>query len=216
MLSIPEEAGRLWLAGCSAEERGWVPRRELESLLGLMHEVVLLRVPLLFGRVHDGSFTLSEGGAVATRKRVDSGYYRTAASKAVICSGRHFTRFTMAEGNDLYFGVIQPGWDVEGGQGGSAQKVDGHCFYGAVNGNRFPGEHAWEGRQGARPGDRIGMLLDFDQGSMTVWKNDVRLGVMVAEGLRGPLCWAVTMWRQGCSAHQGCSARIESAPLPEQ
>ena len=25
-------------------------------------------------------------------------------------------------------------------------------------------------------GDRIGMLLDLDQGSMTVWKNDVKLG----------------------------------------
>lgn len=24
---------------------------------------------------------------------------------------------------------------------------------------------------------------------MTVWKNDVKLGVMLAEGLSGPLCW---------------------------
>ena len=39
-------------------------------------------------------------------------------------------------------------------------------------------------------GDRIGMLLDLDQGSMTVWKNGVKLGVMQAGGLRGPLCWA--------------------------
>ena len=36
------------------------------------------------------------------------------------------------------------------------------------------------------------MLLDLDQGSTTVWKNDEKLGVMAAEGLRGPLCWAVT------------------------
>ena len=56
-------------------------------------------------------------------------------------------------------------------------------------------------------GDRIGMLLDLDQGSMTVWKNDVKLGVMVAEGLRGPLCWAVVV---------SSSARIESAPLPNE
>ena len=28
---------------------------------------------------------------------------------------------------------------------------------------------------------------------MTVWKNDVKLGVMQAEGLVGPLCWAVSM-----------------------
>ena len=59
-------------------------------------------------------------------------------------------------------------------------------------------------------GNRIGMLLDLDQGSMTVWKNDEKLGVMHAEGLSGPLCWAVGL------ALQGASARIGSAPLPEQ
>ena len=52
MLCIAEEAARLWVAGCSEQERGWVPRRYLESLLGLMHEMELLRVPLLFGRSH--------------------------------------------------------------------------------------------------------------------------------------------------------------------
>ena len=66
----------------------------------------------------------------------------------------------------------------------------------------------WEGMQGADQGDRIGMLLDLDQGSMTVWENDEKLGVMHAEGLMGPLCWAVTLMFE----HD--SARIESAPAP--
>ena len=48
------------------------------------------------------------------------------------------------------------------------------------------------------------MLLDLDQGSTTVWKNGEKLGVMQAEGLRGPFCWAVTL-----SGDTG--ARIESA-----
>ena len=48
------------------------------------------------------------------------------------------------------------------------------------------------------------MLLDLDQGSMTIWKNDVRLGVMVAEGLSGSLCWAVSLGMGGC--HQ-CQSR---------
>ena len=42
-------------------------------------------------------------------------------------------------------------------------------------------------------GDRIGMLLDLDQGSMTVWENGVKVGMMQAEGLSGPLCWAVSV-----------------------
>jgi hypothetical protein len=57
-------------------------------------------------------------------------------------------------------------------------------------------------------GDRIGMLLDLDRGSMTVWKNDEKLGVMVAEGLVGPLAWAAEV------RNAGRSARIESAPAP--
>ena len=79
--------------------------------------------------------------------------------------------------------------------------VDGHR--GSFPGNRnwarfpFPGFRAWEGKQGAKQGDCIGMLLDLDQGSMTVWKTDVKLGAMQAEGLRGPFCWAVSMYRQG-------------------
>ena len=64
----------------------------------------------------------------------------------------------------------------------------------------------WEGMQAVREqGDRIGMLLDLDQGSMSVWKNGELLGVMQAEGLSGPLCWAVAL---------GHSARIESAAVP--
>ena len=50
------------------------------------------------------------------------------------------------------------------------------------------------------------MLLDLDQGSMTVWKNNEKVGVM---GLRGPLCWVVSMhyW-------ESSSVRIASAPIP--
>ena len=50
MLCIAEEAAQLWVAGCNEQERGWVPRRELESWLCLMHEVVALRLPLVSGR----------------------------------------------------------------------------------------------------------------------------------------------------------------------
>jgi hypothetical protein len=54
------------------------------------------------------------------------------------------------------------------------------------------------------------MLLDLDQGSMTTWKNDELLGVMVAEGLSGPLCWAAL-----ADMRFDYSARIEqSAPAP--
>ena len=185
MLCIAEEAARLWLAGCSDQERGWAPRRELETQLGLMHELELLRVPLAFGRAH-ADLTLVENGAVA-RKSVD-GDCQTAATKVVMRSGRHFAQFTTypARGGIL-FGVIRPGWDVEGREYAELvaahAETDGHCFLDTIDGARFSGDISWEGMQGARgQGERISMLLDLDQASMTVWKNGVKLRVMVVEG----------------------------------
>ena len=208
MLSIPEEAARRWVAGCSEQECGWVPRRDCESWLCLVHEVEVLRLPLAFARAHGSlSLTLSENGGLAT-KSVDDFDDRAVASKVVMRSGRHFAQFTMVYGA-CGLGVVRPGWDVEGGAD-AAEDVDGHCFYmySEVDGRRSPGYSAWEGRQTAKQGDRIGMLLDLDQGSMTVWKNGALMGVMVAEGLSGPLCWAASLLLRGASA------RIASGPVP--
>jgi hypothetical protein len=86
------------------------------------------------------------------------------------------------------------------------EDLDGHCFYRTDDGNCHPGDFAWEGMQPAWEGDCVGMLLDLDQGSMSIWKNGEKLGVMQRDGLSGPLCWAVTM--------ASSSARIESAAAP--
>jgi len=138
-------------------------------------------------------------------KRVSDSYWRTAASKVVMWSGRHFAQFTVLEGQIMFFGAIRPAWDVE--RGANCQQ-DGCCLYYTFRGTRLPDRVDWRGMQDAKEqGDRIGMLLDLDQGSMTVWKNDVQLGVMQSEGLSGPLCWAV-------SQSVRTSARIESAALP--
>ena len=80
----------------------------------------------------------------------------------------------------MHIGVIRPGYDVEGGEN---VLEDSHCFYSTYSGRRAHwegGTDAWEGMDGTVMGDHIGMLLDFDQGSMTIWKNDEKLGVMVA------------------------------------
>eukprot|EP01046_Picozoa_sp_COSAG06_P031514 COSAG06_NODE_3074_length_5891_cov_6.288847_1_plen_302_part_00 len=201
--SIIQEAARQWITTCTDQEQGWVPRRGRESWLGLMWEVESLRRGAVFGRSH-GVITVSEGGSLATMAY--DGKYRTAASKAVMRAGRHYTQFTMVRGGLMYFGVIRPGWDVEGGAG--AHGGYGHCFYSTFDGMRFPGRYDWEGMQRAKEvGDRIGLLLDLDQGTMTVYKNDERLGVM-ATGLSGEYSWAVSIYGQGHSA------RIEAVEAP--
>jgi hypothetical protein len=60
--------------------------------------------------------TLSENGTVATRSVAAKGRLcRSAASKVLVMrSGHHFAQFTVLEGNWMLFGVIRPGWNVEG------------------------------------------------------------------------------------------------------
>ena len=72
--------------------------------------------------------------------------------------------------------------------------MDGHCFYCTYNGHCYPRRRDWEGMQTVEEedGDGIGVLLDLDQGTMTVYKNDERLGVM-ATGLSGEYSWAVSL-----------------------
>eukprot|EP01046_Picozoa_sp_COSAG06_P030294 COSAG06_NODE_2868_length_6151_cov_6.454891_3_plen_308_part_00 len=208
--SIIEEAARQWVASCTDQERGWVPRRGRERWLGLMWEVESLRRGAVFGRSHE-YITLSEGGLLATsHARISSPrtytYFDT-ASKVVMRAGRHYVQFTVSgSGSYGLIGVIRPGWDVE--EGLDASEANGHCFYYTADGSHMPGHRHWEGRQGAiEDGDHTGMLLDLDQGSMTVYKNHERLGVM-ATGLSGEYSWAAEL------CYQGTSARIEAAPAP--
>ena len=123
--------------------------------------------------------------------------------------GRHFAQFTtLNNGESLLFGVIRAGYDARWMWTATASTAATHSGYRRYY--RSPGGHNWEGKQGAQQqqGDRIGMLLDVDQGSMAVWKDDVKLGVMQAEGLSGPFCWTVVVGGQGSSVH------IEPAPVP--
>ncbi|EJK51997.1 hypothetical protein THAOC_28778 [Thalassiosira oceanica] len=45
----------------------------------------------------------------------------------------------------------------------------------------------WEGMDGCRTGDTVAMLLNLGQGTLTIYKNNRRLGVMM-DGLSGPYC----------------------------
>jgi hypothetical protein len=107
--------------------------------------------------------------------------------------------------------VIRSGWDVEGGYTYDTHQADGHChcLHYTPSGGCCPGYQDWEGMQRAWEwGERIGLLpLDLDQGTMTVYKNDERLGVM-ATGLSGEYCWALPL--------RGRAAACTSRPLKRQ
>ena len=57
-----------------------------------------------------------------------------------------------------------------------------------------PDGKTWDGMERMSYGDKMGMLLDFDEGTLTVYKNGRKLGVM-RSGLAGPYCWVVSLLR---------------------
>ena len=81
------------------------------------------------------------------------------------------------------------------------------CVYEAINGQckstdwGFNGNEdnipnvsnvAWEGMQSFGGCGKIGLLLDYNVGTLTMYKDDIKLGVM-KEGLSGTYCWMVTV-----------------------
>jgi len=50
----------------------------------------------------------------------------------------------------------------------------------------------WEGMEGCSTGDTIGMLLNLHKGTLSVYVNNRRLGVM-KDGLSGSYCWYATL-----------------------
>ena len=67
-------------------------------------------------------------------------------------------------------------------------------------------ESDWEGQAGYNEGDTVGLVLDYEDngGTLTAYKNNVRLGVLVPNEREpslgpGPFCWAVDVMGQGCA-----------------
>ena len=54
-------------------------------------------------------------------------------------------------------------------------------------------------------GDKIGMLLDLDVGTLSLYKNGRRLGA-IKDGLSGEYCWTTSSWTHAISAtiEKGC------------
>lgn len=65
---------------------------------------------------------------------------------------------------------------------------------------------SWDEIESFTSGDVIGMLLDLDEGTLSVYKNGQKLGVM-KRGLAGPYCWMTTI-------SKGFSVTIKRGTIP--
>ena len=82
---------------------------------------------------------------------------------------------------------------------GTASSGQGRLWHAAV-------KTEWEGMQGAGPGDTVGMLLDFDRGSLSVYLNGEMIGMPIAEGLTGELHW--------CTSFFGVDLKVQMTAKP--
>ena len=236
--SIAEEAARLWLLSRGSQQRDWVPRREQESWLGLMHELQLLQRPLIFDRRAQGfggkiigtdaSIVNSDGDeeweepdlSIALMFGVE--LFCCAASKQVMRAGRHFAEFKLCKSKsaspDVAFGLIRPWWPVETERSCPVWAYPEHCFYSTFHGKQFSGAAGteWLGQSTAVVGDSIGLLLDFDQRSVSVFKNGKRLGVMDHQKLFGEWSWSVAMYDHGDRVQISSSSLVDMPPSPTE
>ena len=67
---------------------------------------------------------------------------------------------------------------------------DGDCSWTDWNNGQVYSD--WRGRGGMRGSGTIGLLLDLDEGTLSIFKNGRRLGVM-KDGLDGEYCWFATV-----------------------
>ena len=67
----------------------------------------------------------------------------------------------------------------------------GFCYTSDWESDR-PAIVTWDGSEHVYSGDELGMLLDLDEGTLSIYKNGRKLGV-ATKGLAGPYCWAVSM-----------------------
>ncbi len=223
--SIVEESARRWVL----EHQGaWVwdvAQGEDKSWMYRMQDV--LGWPASFADAHP-DIVLSKDGAVATMTpdtHFGTPALRTVAGRRVLGEGHlglHYAVFTLLNHSSfairdcylpfhgVYIGVVTDNCDVQGGAPNIPWLYDGTRFFHTAGRVDDP----------CRRGDRVGLLLDTHEGTLEVFKNDVRLGVLhrpseddndlahrvfKAKGCGG-YRWAVSMGNEGqCVRIEGCA-----------
>ena len=142
--------------------------------------------------------SLSEGGAVGTQ--TDDGWSLT-TSEIELTEGKHYWEVELLteDVSNIFIGISRPDLEPTGDYW-KGQCTDGwfiEAYDGALYGNgKFFGDEAGRYKQG----DRVGMLLDLDNGSLRFFKNGVEHGSGYPAGsVTGPVVAAVQLYRTDTS-----------------
>jgi hypothetical protein len=141
----------------------------------------------------EGRITLSEGGAVAIQTR--GGSYTLTTTGTELTEGRHYWEVELLS-EDLtcaFIGISRPNLNPAGRYFGS-DCTDG-WFIQAASGALWGNGKEFNDRAGSyNQGDRVGVLLDLNIGSLRFFKNGVLNGSGYPAGsVTGPVVAAVQM-----------------------
>ena len=198
LCSLVEAAARQHLQRLPVLERQRVPRRGREPWLALMHELELLAQPVVFTDADEG-VVLSHGGAVATDCSTYMEHLPVMCRRVAMRSGVHYVEMTSLQGCTAMYGVV--GANFAPARRMPAWKSRHGWMFGCYDGSLY---HActyrdWPGMRRTQVGDVVGLLLDLNSGSLAVYVNGTRLGMMVESGLRGPLYWVADLYSSSIS-----------------
>jgi hypothetical protein len=164
---------------------------------GALVAMAVKEAPLLWRTFPEDCVELSEGGAVATTVEQNEGDddHSHITTGVELTEGRHFWEVELLsrDVDYIYIGVTRPNLDPEG------LYMDRECtdgwfirpFFGTLFGN---GKKNDDGAGRYKQGDRVGVLLDLDNGSLLFFKNGVQHGPGYPAGsVTGPVVAAVEM-----------------------
>mmetsp|Transcript_31903 Transcript_31903/g.67075 ORF Transcript_31903/g.67075 Transcript_31903/m.67075 type:complete len:308 (-) Transcript_31903:41-964(-) len=188
--------------------------------------------------------TPSDKSCVTMKGYCESGTNIAICSNHVMRAGKHYATFTDGKNDAIIsVGIIRPikGWDKKGlrefSPFYSTHRADLHAertdrwgesnvdccmhFHTSLDCScldweteRPPSTHHWSGTEWFNAGDRISLLLDLNAGTLAVYKNGQRLGVM-KDNLAGEYCWMTYMRTQSSSYKDiSPSVSIKRGPVP--
>jgi len=126
--------------------------------------------------------------------------------------GRHYWEVEITTTSDVwvYIGAVRPGL----ASSGVCHAGSDNAYYirGTTGGLHGNGQFSADPQGEFAEGDRIGVVLDLDAGSIRFYRNGARCGGGFASGVSGPLLRAVQLWDGG----DAVTARPEAAPPADE
>jgi hypothetical protein len=166
-------------------------------------EIVAMAVkepPLVWRTFDEESVTLSEGGAVARRvRRLDDEEYEDTlvTSGTELTAGKHYWEVEIlndlsGRGGSTFVGVTRPNLNPNDNH---SESTDGWFILPDEGGLWGNGKQGADAAGTIDDGDRVGVLLDLDKGSLRFFKNGVQHGPGYPAGsVTGPVVCAVQMY----------------------